>query len=299
MGSPYAKDISAPRRKSPNMAKQWQETLAEDLAFDEKKHTYFYKGEYVPGVTTVISTQVPKPALVWWAAGVATEHLGWFDNRKVADREVAMAALVKRKQEINVLDAEGYLAELGVARMAHSRIKQEAAGIGHAAHKWIETHIKCRLVPDIEYPDIPEDPRVLNAVNAFLDWEKGKGVIYIASEKKLYSRRWRVAGTADVLAKIDGVWTLIDIKTSNSMWDEHFIQVAAYAAMLEETGAVRKIGGISIVHLGKSDAQFAVYEVPPDARELYEEKFDLCARGWYLDQRIKDGKKAPGGEMQK
>lgn len=247
--------------------KKWTETLNKDLEFNEEKHRYLYKGEIVPGVTTVIGSQIPKPALMFWAVKMMAEYL----------EENLPCGVAISPSEKQVLIETG--------KKAHAQKKKEAADLGTLAHTWIEQHIKASLKSE-PYPDMPDNELVLNAVNAFLEWENTNKVVYIASEKKLYSKDWNVAGTADILAKVNDKTALIDIKTSNGIWPEHYIQTAAYAKMLEEMESAW-IDTVYVIRIGKDDGKFYEHEFSGDIRKLYEKRFGVCVEGFFLDKQLK------------
>lgn len=56
----------------------------------------------------------------------------------------------------------------------------------------------------------------------------------LATETQVYSERWKVAGTVDLVAMIDGQIWLIDFKTSNALHTTHELQLAAYATFWNE-----------------------------------------------------------------
>jgi len=66
------------------------------------------------------------------------------------------------------------------------------------AHKWCEEHIQGKN------PKMPINQEVQSAVNAFLDWEKKHKVKFISTELKIYSKKYKYAGTMDFEAEIDG-----------------------------------------------------------------------------------------------
>ena len=49
----------------------------QELAFDEEKHAYTWGGEFVPGVTSILSC-IAKPALMPWAIGVTRDF--WLEQ---------------------------------------------------------------------------------------------------------------------------------------------------------------------------------------------------------------------------
>lgn len=241
--------------------KHYGKTIDKDLMMNDK-HWYFYKGEYVPGVTTVIGKISDKTNLIYWAVNKACDFL---------------LSAIEAGDVIN----NGHIE---IARKAHTKAKEEAADIGKTAHDWIEQHIKGGS------PEMPDDPRVLNAINAFLKWEDVNKVKYLGSEMKLYSLEKKVAGTADVLAKVNGKLTLIDNKTANGIYDDHKIQACAYADMYEEMNDDEKvIEEIHIIRLGKEDGNFH-HEVIADQklRGLYISKFELAVKNYYIDKALKD-----------
>jgi hypothetical protein len=138
---------------------------------------------------------------------------------------------------------------LAQAKKAHREVKQEAADIGTMAHQWLEQYF--RVGP----PPMPEHPAVLNCVNAALAWLAEHHVEPVANERRIYSRKYKFSGTADMIAKVDGVLTLLDWKSSKSCYPEFRLQTAAYvAAYEEETGEY--LQGRTLVRLGKEDGEF-------------------------------------------
>ena len=59
----------------------------------------------------------------------------------------------------------------------------------------------------------------------------------------------RFGGQPDLLARIDGVLTLLDIKTSKAVWPEVWYQLAGYDLLLEEHG--HDCGAFQILRLGQ------------------------------------------------
>lgn len=60
----------------------------------------------------------------------------------------------------------------------------------------------------------------------------------IASEKFIWSDKYRYAGTADYICEMDGEVWLIDFKTSNQLSKSYDLQLAAYAKALEECAGI-------------------------------------------------------------
>lgn len=241
--------------------KHYGKTLDQDLVMD-KRHWYFYKGKYVPGVTTVIGKISDKSALIRWAVNKGCDLL---------------VDTLNNKEVIN-------LGHIEMARSAHIKERDEAAKVGTTAHEWIEKHIKGE---DVE---MPEDDRAINAINAFLKWEDVNKVKYLGSEMRLYSLKRKVAGTADVLAKVNGKLTMIDNKTANGIYNDHRIQACAYADMWEEANnSKEQVKEVHIIRLGKEDGEFHHEEIIDlKLRKMYLDKFDIAVKSYYIDKGIKD-----------
>jgi hypothetical protein len=101
----------------------------------------------------------------------------------------------------------------------------ESRDKGTAAHRL------CERYAEGERDDRHGRPlRGIPYVNAFANWVDGCYPYAIATECKIYHRlnSRAYAGTFDLLAKIEGKRTLIDIKTgASAKW--HAVQLAAYA----------------------------------------------------------------------
>lgn len=195
------------------------------LKFDPTKHLYWANEKKALSVTGIIGV-INKPALIQWAANQASTY--WKENIKVGDvvDEVAREELYES------------------GRYAHRRFAKKAADIGTLAHNWIEKHIKG------EKPALPVNKMVRTAVEAFLAWEKENDVKFHESEIKIYSKKYKYAGTMDFEATVNGKLVIGDIKTSSGIYSEMRFQVAAYRqAREEETG--NKYDHQVIVRIGK------------------------------------------------
>ncbi len=71
-------------------------------------------------------------------------------------------------------------------------------------------------------------PKIRPSVDAFLDWLQRHKVRAFEAEKRVLSKKHFYSGTLDVLAEIDGRLGILDLKTSSEIWDDYFIQTAAY-----------------------------------------------------------------------
>ena len=137
-----------------------------------------------------------------------------------------------------------------IAKREWRKVKQEAADIGSAIHEWIEKYIKG------EEQDMPADEKVLNGVKAFLDFQKENKFEWVLSEKKVYHPKFKYAGILDALAKTKDGYVLVDFKSSNGIYSEMALQVAAYDMALKEMIQWIKPKRYMIIRFGKNDGQF-------------------------------------------
>ena len=72
------------------------------------------------------------------------------------------------------------------------------------------------------------------SMDAFLVWLKNHHFKVWDIEKKILSKEHGYVGTFDVLGELDGQLGILDIKTSQAVWDEYFIQTTAYTKAYNE-----------------------------------------------------------------
>lgn len=130
-------------------------------------------------------------------------------------------------------------------------VLDRAAKRGTAVHNAIENFVKFGI------EDIP--PEHEGYFNGFLRWYEDHKVVPYGTEIKLYHKGLLYAGTADMLAEVDGVDTLIDFKTSASVQSMLCgVQLEAYSRAYCSHLGVAEFGE-AIVHLKKD----GTYEMIP------------------------------------
>ena len=72
------------------------------------------------------------------------------------------------------------------------------------------------------------------AVDALMEFLRNTHVTPLLVEERLVSRRHRYAGTVDLVAEVNGVVGVVDIKTSKAVYRDYGLQTAAYAEALRE-----------------------------------------------------------------
>ena len=146
------------------------------------------------------------------------------------------------------------------AKSEYRKLKQEAADIGAEAHEWVHSWILGKK------PTMPENEKVVNAITAFLKFQKEHKAKWIETERVIYSKKWNFAGRLDAVAIIDGKLALPDFKSSSGIYPEMRFQVAGYAIAYEEE-TKKKIERPMIIRWGKEDGRFEVMELDNFGRD--------------------------------
>jgi hypothetical protein len=213
-----------------------------ELVFDRRAHGYKRNGIKVPSVTTILGV-ISKPALLGWAVNETLDHVAqnWRPGRVYSSDEIQ--DILTKAKESRHIKSKG------------------AMDVGKSAHEWIESYIEARANGNEREARVPDHPLVRSSVQAFLNWEKAHHVEYLHSERRIYSKSMNYSGTVDLVALVDGRITVIDFKTSKAIYNDYFLQVAAYAYALHEEGVIEEqLNDIDllIIHIPKDGSGFGV-----------------------------------------
>ena len=230
---------------------------------------YLKDGTRVPGTTTTISRFKDSGALIRWAAKV-----GWEQGR------AGEALDVYKKRD-------------------------DAANIGTLIHAFIEAHLRGDKHIDLPPDTAPEAiERAKTGYSAFLNWEQRTRVKVLVQEIQLISEKHKFGGTPDGIAQIgdnpnvieiiDGrpqlkagakppVLSLLDWKSSNSVYSDHLIQVSAYKNLWEENFPDLLLnGGYHIIRFSKEFGDFS-HHFFENLDEAWEQ-FLLFRRAYDIDK---------------
>ena len=189
------------------------------LLYDDVPHTYNVNGtDYVSA--TKVTGVLDKPKLRNWYISRSINYMREHIHPGVAYDEIQLKELFKD------------------AFYGGHRARDTAANIGKEVHSWIERHIKHQIASGgrkEKYP-LPVHDGMRSSVNKFLAWEEETNPSYIFAERKLVSMEHMYAGTVDIVYRdTDGDLIVSDLKTGKSIYEEHWLQAAAYVgALLEE-----------------------------------------------------------------
>lgn len=180
------------------------------------------EGKRIPGVTTVIGN------LGWSKGGLM--HWAWME---------------------------------GIEGRDYKATRDKAADIGTIAHAMVEAKLKgidWKEMVDLRGVDDEMLSQAESAYNGFEKWALGAKFQLIKSEHLLVSNIFQFGGQIDVAA-VQGCRAIIDLKTSNAVYEDHKIQIAAYSNLWNENYPEEPIESHYILQLGK-DGGFAYYLLP-------------------------------------
>mgnify|MGYP000557271449 CR=1 FL=1 len=198
----------------------------------------------LPSVTTV-TRLIAKEGLPIWYKRMALE--GVF-AALMARRQQGMEAFPIEEEMLRQLlaEAEGY----------PEQERDAAAGFGSELHAIISDLL---LGAEIAVP-----PPFAAAVAAFRRWQETAGLhlTLFASEAPVYSLQHGYAGTVDAIGwrEREAAIVAIDWKSGKGIYREYALQVAAYAAAIEEMTGY-PVSECWVVRLGRDHPSFVARQV--------------------------------------
>jgi len=213
-----------------------------------RNHEYVLDGVKCDGVTTLLNTGMPKPALVGWAA------------RSVAEFVAGHRQVLTELSDDELVD---------LAKGVPYRDRDQAANRGTEVHRLAAELASGR---DVEVPG-----ELVGHVDAYLDFVKRWQPEIELVEATVINRRHRYMGTLDLVCSIPwgdrGSRTLIDLKTNRTgPFGEVALQLVAYGraeAYLDEHGLEVPMPAID---------SYCVLWLTGDSWELY--RYDIGEREW-------------------
>jgi hypothetical protein len=206
-------------------------TMGGTLTFHPGNHRYEWNGDKVDLSVSAVASSYPISfgAASGWAAKVIREELlgstGPGDDRLAWIKDICRAPF----RETTI-----------------------ASNIGSAVHRHVEG-----VAHDLN-PELSIDPDVAKCQTGIGEWFAKNIVETIDVERRLYSLRWRVAGTCDMVARLnDGNVYVLDWKgVTNlraSIKSGHIGQLTAYREMLGE--AREQIDGCLLVRFSRATGE--------------------------------------------
>lgn len=188
---------------------------------------YEIDGCKYPSVTTILGI-LQKPALVPWAAKTTAEAFKTLMTTEGGIDQLKGIVYCSWDQLDEFVDrAKKAHREKSKAAMSHGTLVHEAIAF------WIEQggRPNCDEVASFLFSHTIDPVAVAAAMkgfNAFLAWGNSNDLHIISSEQVVSDYAF-YAGRYDLVAQLNGKVVLIDIKTSTGIYDEYWLQCAAYA----------------------------------------------------------------------
>jgi hypothetical protein len=110
--------------------------------------------------------------------------------------------------------------------------KVATAATNRSAEEGTAVHTAVEAILRGEKPEI--SPSIQPSVDAFLQFYGNNLINPLKIEERIISKRHRYAGTIDVLAEVNGIVGVLDIKTSQAVYRDYGMQTAAYVQALSE-----------------------------------------------------------------
>lgn len=192
-----------------------------------KGRTYRIDGVEYPSVTTILQV-IAKPALVAWSAKVEREMVKEVSARLYQETQGLEEPLGPPQWLLRLEQMLG-------KEKAHTKELAKAGEIGSQVHALIEFTLRMELCEKVG-PSPALEPK---AQFAYAEWQKWRQSVKfkpLMVEFTILSHKYGYAGTADLLAEVNGVLTLVDWKTGKAVYREAHLQNAAYRQAVREMG---------------------------------------------------------------
>ncbi len=156
---------------------------------------------------------------------------------------------------VGILDKPALLPwanKLGLKGIEVGKYVDDKADIGTLAHAMITNQLLNKPTDTADYT-ANQISKAENATLSYFEWEKSHKIKPLLIEQPLVSESLEYGGICDIFAYVDEFSELIDLKTGSGIYQEHFIQVAAYKALLEENG--HPVDRVRILNIPRAETE--------------------------------------------
>lgn len=152
--------------------------------------------------------------------------------------------------------------QLGCDGIDYRKVRDDAASAGTLAHAMVEADIRGHAQPEKDGTDDETWHRAVSAFAAYREWRNQTQLVPEHTEVSMVSEKHQFGGTLDTIL-VRGKRSLGDWKTSNSIYPEYLVQLAAYKSLWEENHPDQTIdGGFHLLRFSKSEGDFAHHYWP-------------------------------------
>ena len=175
---------------------------------------------------------------------------------------------------------------LGKKGIDWRKFRDDLAEIGTLAHALCIGHLLKEEADTSDYTSNQID-KAENCLLSFYEWLKGKEVEVLFAEEQLTSDKYKYGGTPDVTARIDGVLTLLDIKTGKAIYDDMIYQLSGYKHLAKECRGI-DIERAMILRIGRDETEsFEVKPFSDKGMEIAFKIFKNMLEVYYLKKELK------------
>lgn len=176
---------------------------------------------------------------------------------------------------------QGKAAERGEIEKLYDK-RDSAAVTGKLVHSLVEDHLKGKEIGKIE------DNLVKKGYENYLNWQSNNKIVIDKQEISLVSERWGFGGTVDGAGHDSKSRRIIvDWKTSDSVYHDYLLQLAAYGYLWNENYPDDLItGGYHLCRFSKTYGDF-VHHYFEELNDAWEQ-FKLLLAAFKLDKRVKE-----------
>jgi len=160
---------------------------------------------------------------------------------------------------------ENWLKQVGYAS---EHIVKKSQQEGTQVHEMIEEWLNGEELNFLNAQGYPQyKPDVWQMFLRFVEWWETYNPTLLETEVHLFSDKYKVAGTCDLICEINGELWVIDFKTSNHLHTTYDLQTAIYGKCYEEC-------------FGKKPDRYGILWLKSSKRKLNVEK--MTGKGWEI-----------------
>lgn len=182
-----------------------------------------------PSVTTITDLKDKSGPLQHWAVNCCLE-------------------ICRERIKPDQIHGPAFLEEVWIdAKENYRKVKKKAADAGTLAHHALESYFS--VPPEDFAPPLAGTP-VRARFDEALKWFAGYEIESVATERRVYSRKYGYTGTLDHLSRVNRILSLLDYKAAKNVYSTYVFQASAYLkAYEEETG--ERIEQVYILKIGE------------------------------------------------
>lgn len=175
---------------------------------------------------------------------------------------------------------------MGQEGQDYRKVRDDAASAGTITHAWIDDDVHGRPLTEFRDADRELLDKAAVGLEAFRSWRSQVDLELVDTERPYISEVHRFGGTYDAVARVNGKLSLLDWKTSNKIYPDYVVQLAAYRALYLEC-AGEELHGAHLLRVGKEFGDFHYHSFPAAVLDRGWEAFTLMRRLYDIDAVLK------------